>query len=152
MKRRTEATPRYETRATAEQFAAWLRDQLTRRGYDLGPRGGGQTKFAEDSGIGRATISRILSGKGSTETRNLALLAEALTLPLPEVLIAAGIISAAELDRVRAPQPRQHPLTPEEAADELGIHDPQARRVFIATTETLQRTPPHNGEGRTAEN
>ncbi|WHM36285.1 helix-turn-helix transcriptional regulator [Streptomyces sp. BPTC-684] len=140
------------TRATPHQFAAWLHDQLTRRGYDLRPRGGGQTRFADDSRIGRATISRILSGQGATDTRILALLSEALRLPLGEVLVRAGILDESELRAVQDPTPGSRRITPEQAADELGIDDGQSRRLFISMTETLQRTPPPNhGEGRAAE-
>lgn len=142
---------RTDALATPTQFAEWLRQQLERRGYDLRPRGGGQTKFADDSGIGRATVSRMLGGQGATETRVLDLLAKALKLPLPDVLVAAGILSAAELGRVRNPRPNT-PMTAEEAADELGIHDPLKRELFIAHTETLQRTRPRGGEGHRAEN
>ncbi|MFD7107715.1 XRE family transcriptional regulator [Streptomyces celluloflavus] len=137
---------------TAQEFAAWLRDQLTRRGYDLSSRGGGQTRFAEHSGIGRATINRILHSHGATDTRILALLADALHLPLGEVLVRAGILTEAELGAVRDPStPRR--ITPEQAADELGIADDQARRLFVSMTETLQRTPPPGkGEDHLAEN
>ncbi|MGI5450549.1 helix-turn-helix domain-containing protein [Streptomyces sp. CA-243310] len=139
------------TRATPAQFAEWLRQQLTARGYDLRPRGGGQTKFADDSGIGRATISRILGGHGATDTRVLALLAEALGSPLSEVLVRAGILDATELDAVQNPGTTGRRITPEQAADELGIRDEQARRVFLSMTATLQReTPRKNGEGNLA--
>ncbi|MFE4205391.1 helix-turn-helix domain-containing protein [Streptomyces goshikiensis] len=139
------------TRATPAQFAEWLRQQLTARGYDLRPRGGGQTKFADDSGIGRATISRILGGHGATDTRVLALLAEALGAPLSEVLVRAGILDATELDAVQNPGTTGRRITPEQAADELGIRDEQARRVFLSMTATLQReTPRKNGEGNLA--
>lgn len=139
----------------ARAFGDWLRDQLTRRGYDLGIRGGGQSRFAEDSGIGRATISRILNGSGATDTRVLALLADALHLPLGEVLVRAGILDESELRAVQAPDPGHRRITPEQAADELGIRDDQTRRLFVSMTETLQRTPPPgtngNGEDRLAE-
>ncbi|MFF9262033.1 helix-turn-helix domain-containing protein [Streptomyces longwoodensis] len=123
-------------------FAQWLRDRLEERGYDLGVRGGGQTKFAEDSGIGRATISRMLRGtQGSTDTRTLELLATALRIPLVEVLVQAGVLTPNELAAVQAPNPGTRQLTPEEAADELGITDEHARRMFISMVRTLQQPP-----------
>ncbi|MEU8990000.1 helix-turn-helix transcriptional regulator [Streptomyces sp. NPDC048558] len=139
------------TPPTAADFAAWFRDQLIIRGYDLRPRGGGQTRFADDSGISGATVSRILSGKGATDTAVLASLAKTLDLPLGEVLVRAGVLDEAELKAVRAPTPGAR-ITPEQAATELGIEDEQQRRLFISMTETLQRTPPPtHGEGRAAE-
>ncbi|MFJ9892689.1 XRE family transcriptional regulator [Streptomyces sp. NPDC091280] len=137
--------------ATPEQFAAWLRRQLEERGYDLKPRGGGQTRFAADSGLGGGTVSRMLRGQAVTETRTLQTLAAALRLPLAEVLVAAGVLSARELHDVRNPT-RTDPLTPETAADELGITDPQSRRVFVNMTETLREQRAESGEGRTVEN
>ncbi|KAA6215119.1 XRE family transcriptional regulator [Streptomyces albofaciens JCM 4342] len=139
-------------RTSPEQFAAWLRKQLERRGYDLRPRGGGQTRFIKDSGLSAGTVSRMLSGQTTTETRTLQQLADALDLPLGEVLVAAGILSAGELENVRSPQPRHTPMTPEQAADELGIVDPHKRELFINMTETLQRQRATNGGTHTAEN
>lgn len=135
------------TEDAARHFAAWLREQLIARGYDLGIRGGGQTKFAEDSGIGRPTISRMLAGHGTADTRTLALLADALRLPLPAVLVAAGILTESELSAVRTPTPGASRITPEQAADELGILDEQSRRLFVNMAATLQRTsPPATGD------
>jgi transcriptional regulator with XRE-family HTH domain len=134
----------------AQQLAAWLRDQLTRRGYDLGPRGGGQSRFAQESGLGRATVSRMLGGQGATDTRVLAQLAAALHVPLGEVLVRAGIATDNDLARIAEPEPGARRITPEQAADELGISDDQARRLFVSMVETLQRTPPPT-EQRSAE-
>lgn len=130
----------------AETFPDWLRDQLTRRGYDVtSPRGGGQTRFAERSGISRATVSRLLRGEGTTDIQTLTLLAEALSRPLSDVLVRAGVLDERELRAAQHP-PGDRRITPEEAADELGITDPQARAVFISMTETLQRNPPATQE------
>jgi transcriptional regulator with XRE-family HTH domain len=131
--------------AQAQQFGEWLHDQLVRRGYEMSARGGGRTRFADDSGIGRATISRILSGQGATDTRVLAQLAAALDVPLAEILVRAGILSADELRAVQTPGARRH-ITPDEAADELGIVDDQARRLFVSMTETLRKPPTTNGD------
>lgn len=141
-----------EQQGTPENFAAWLRDQLTVRGYDLGLRGGGQRQFSEASGISRATVSRMLGGQGATDTRVLGLLAEALRVPLGEVLVRAGILTPGELGAVQRPEPGARRITPEQAADELGIDDEQSRRLFVSMTHTLQRQKPDtNGEGSLAE-
>ncbi|WP_097990304.1 helix-turn-helix domain-containing protein [Streptomyces sp. f51] len=139
-------------RATPEEFAAWLRDQLERRGYDLRPRGGGQTRFAADSGIGQASVSRMLRGQGAPETRVLETLAVTLELPLAEVLVAAGILTRDVLQAIRQQTPRTDPLTPETAAAELGITDPQGIELFVSFTETLRKQRAKNGEDRIAEN
>ncbi|MFI5993131.1 helix-turn-helix domain-containing protein [Streptomyces sp. NPDC051362] len=134
-----------------EDFAHWLRQQLETRGFDLGIRGGGQSRFAEEAGIGRATISRILSGQGATDTAVLARLAEALHISLGEVLVRAGILNPSELTAINEPAAGTRRITPEQAAEELGIKDPQGRRVFVALAQTLQRTPPPDDAESAAE-
>ncbi|WP_326797483.1 helix-turn-helix domain-containing protein [Streptomyces sp. NBC_01808] len=139
----------------AKRFADWLRDQLTRRGYDLsGPRSGGKSAFAEHSGISASTVGRMLRGDKITDTRVLGLLAQALGEPLSDILVRAGIITADELGAVQRPSPGDRRITPEQAADELGITDAQSRRVFVSMAETLQRTQPPtstNGDQRVAD-
>lgn len=140
-----------EQPATPETFAAWIREQLTARGYDLGLRGGGQRRFADKSGISAATVSRMLRGQGATDTRVLGMLAEALGVPLGEVLVRAGVLSPSELGAVQRPAQGTRRITPEQAADELGIEDEQARKLFVSMTHTLQRQQPDDGEGSLAE-
>ncbi|WP_190061256.1 helix-turn-helix domain-containing protein, partial [Streptomyces echinoruber] len=128
-----------------------LRQQLERRGYDLRPRGGGQTRFAKDSGIGHGTVSRMLDGH-VPETRVLEMLADALDLDLAEVLVAAGILNRDLLHAIRNAGPRPEPLTPEEAAAELGITEPHKVELFVSMTQTLRQQRAKNGEGHIAEN
>ncbi|MEU3917086.1 helix-turn-helix transcriptional regulator [Streptomyces sp. NPDC029004] len=134
-------------------FAAWLHEQLSRRGYDLsGPRSGGKSAFASASGISASTVGRLLRGDHVTDTRVLAMLANALNVPLGEVLVRAGVLNQSELQAVQHPPAGRPGITPEQAADELGITDEQSRRLFIAMTNTLQRQPPPNtGEADLAE-
>ncbi|MGI5252808.1 helix-turn-helix domain-containing protein [Actinacidiphila glaucinigra] len=126
----------------AQAFAEWLHTKLTARGYDLtGPRSGGKSRFSEDSGLSPSTVGRLLRAEPVTDTDVLARLAAALGVPLGEILVRAGVLSEDELGAVRAPDTGPRRITPEDAAAELGITDPQARRLFISMTETLQRTP-----------
>lgn len=130
-----------ETRAqSARAFAAWLRSELASAGYNLSPRGGGQRLFAKDSGITTSTVSRMLAGEGSTDTRTLERVATTLREPLAEVMVRAGVLTPQDLQEVAHRDPTRPPMTPNDAADELGITDPHARRVLIATIEAL-RTP-----------
>lgn len=137
----------------AAAFAEWLQEQLTARGYDLtGPRSGGKSAFANNSGISPSSVTRLLRGDGVSDTRVLALLAAALQVPLGEVLVRAGVLEEAELQAVQHPSPGPRRITPEQAADELGITDDQSRRLFVNMTQTLQRKPPpETGEGHLAE-
>jgi transcriptional regulator with XRE-family HTH domain len=135
---------------SSADFATWLHRQLTDRGYDLSQRGGGRSRFAEDSGISPSTVGRLLRGEGAKDIGTLTTLADALGLPLGDVLVEAGVLSRGELDNVQHPTTGPRRITPEQAADELGIKDDQARRVFVSMVKTLQRTPPPT-EQRSAE-
>ncbi|MGW7201070.1 helix-turn-helix domain-containing protein [Streptomyces chryseus] len=126
---------------SARDFAAWLRDQLTIRGYNLALRGGGQRRFAADAGITTSTVSRMLAGEGSTDTRTLEKVAASLGVSLGEVMIRAGVLTPHDLQAVTYRDPNRPPLTPDQAADELGITDPYARRVFNATIKALRTEP-----------
>lgn len=140
-------------KATPQEFAAWLRQQLERRGYDLRPRGGGQTKFAKDSGIGAGSVSRMLSSEGHVPGLDvLEQLAKAFDLDLAEVMVAAGVIRRSLLHAIREQAPRPDQLTPEQAAADLGITDPTKVQLFVSMTETLRDQRTRNGEGNVAEN
>ncbi|MEW2297351.1 helix-turn-helix transcriptional regulator [Streptomyces sp. NPDC006743] len=136
----------------AEQFAAWLHDQLTAKGYDLsGARSGGKSRFAEDSGLSASTVGRLLDGKRVTDMDVLARLADQLGITLGTVLLRAGIVEDEDLIAVREPETGPDAMTPEQAATALNITDPHKRAVFVSMTETLQQPPPDTGEERLAE-
>jgi hypothetical protein len=134
-------------------FADWLRSELVRRGYDLsGPRSGGKGNFANDSGISRPSISRMLdpAGRSITDIGILTQLAESLQHPLGDILVRVGVIDSSELRAVQDPQPGPRRITPQEAAAALGITDTQSLRLFVSMAETLQRQPPPETGGQTA--
>lgn len=129
-------------RRTPTQFAAWLRNELTRRGYVLTPRGGGQKSFASDAGVSTATVSRILRGEGVTDLGVLEKIATSLGVRLGTILVEAGLLEPDELGSVQ--RPRGH-MSADEAADELGITDPTARQVFRGMVNTLKPGDPTAG-------
>lgn len=136
--------------STHHTLAEWLRARMVARGYDLGARGGGRTRLAEDTGVPRVAITRILSGTPTSDIGNLRALADHFGSPLADVLVLAGIITARELEAVRPePEPEPvadqlpvEPLTPEAAADELGITDPHQRAAFISMLAAFRRDTP----------
>ncbi|MEU4178160.1 helix-turn-helix domain-containing protein [Streptomyces sp. NPDC026589] len=127
-------------RRTPQEFAAWLHDRLVAKGYSLVLRGGGVSRFAEDAGVSKATISRILRGEGATEVAVLEKIGNALGIRLGTMLVEAGVIDPDELGGSQRPQGH---MTADEAADELGITDPTGRQVFRGVVDTLTpKTPP----------
>ncbi|MFD4996128.1 helix-turn-helix domain-containing protein [Streptomyces buecherae] len=120
-------------------FGEWLRDRLIARGYDLGPRGGGRSRFAEHAGISPPTVGRLLRGDhAAADMRVLAAVADALDVPFVDVLTHARVLTADDVEAIRRHAPAPPTLTPEQAADGLGIVDPEPRRVFLATVAALR--------------
>ncbi|CAL9530891.1 helix-turn-helix domain-containing protein [Streptomyces sp. enrichment culture] len=128
---------------SSADFAVWLTHELTARGYDVAnTRSGARARFAADSGLSPSTVSRLLRGYGATDIGTLTTLAKGLGIPLGEVLVRAGVLSREELDAVQHPPTGPRRITPEQAADELGIEDDQARRIFLGMVDTLRTPPP----------
>lgn len=64
-------------------------------GYDIdSPRGGGRTALAEASGMSISSVSRMLSGQSNISIEAVAGLADALRVPVSDVLVAAGFVSS----------------------------------------------------------
>ncbi|MCQ9706636.1 helix-turn-helix transcriptional regulator [Streptomyces sp. BSP1] len=123
------------------EFGRWLTGRLESLGYNLsGPRSGGRSAFAARAGISPSTVTRLLRGEMPTDTRILRTLAEAIDVPYPEVLVRAGVLTPDELAAVQRPTAPPGGITPEQAADQLGITDPAERRVFVNMAQTLRRT------------
>lgn len=117
-------------------LAHWLTRRLADRGYDLsGPRSGGITKAAEDSGISPASMSRLVRG-----TRTVAdidvyrRLGRWLNHPSGDLLVKAGLLTPGDLTT-------GHQITPEQAADGLGLTGHQ-RELFLLNVNALR--PPEN--------
>lgn len=126
-----------DRRRTAEAFGRWLRDRMSERDY--GGRGG-QGKLSKETGLAPSVISRLLNGATlNPDPESLRLIAGVLALPFGAMLVEAGVLSASELAAVQASPPMDRPpITPEEAAAELGITDPIARRMFLANIEAAR--------------
>lgn len=79
-------------------FGVWLRREMQRRGYDLeGPRAGGRTRLAKETGLSLSIISRILNDNRVPEIKALRSIGATLGYPLSEMLIHAGIITTDDL-------------------------------------------------------
>lgn len=124
---------------TPKTFAAWLREQLDLRGY---PARGGQKRFAADSGISPATVSRMLRADGVPALDTLHALADALDgVPLGELMVRAGVLTPEDLtDAARPIHPAS--ITPEQAARELGITSNQGVQTFKRMVSGLRATEP----------
>ncbi|WP_371518012.1 helix-turn-helix domain-containing protein [Kitasatospora sp. NBC_01300] len=133
MQQRTPATPGAE-----DLFPQWLDSRLRELGYDLGARGGGRTRFAADAGISASSVTRLLAGRGTPDAPLLAKIAPVLGVELSTLLIKAGVVTADEVSRAATPQPEGRPITPQEAAAQLGIESETAVALFVSMVETMQ--------------
>jgi len=130
-----------------EEFAAWVEDVMRERGYDIdSPRGGGKTKLAEDAGVHRAAITRLLQRQSMPDLETMRGLSRALGIPVRDVLIRSGKLT--EEDLPQAPAPPTEPaatggpyLSAEQAAAALGIPE-NLRAAFVQITEQLRLGTP----------
>nr|WTA00392.1 helix-turn-helix domain-containing protein [Streptomyces sp. NBC_00857] len=108
---------------------------MRRRGYDIdSPRGGGKSKLADDAGVHRAAVSRLLQRQSMPDLETMRRLAGVLEVPLRDMLIRSGKLSEDDLPIVARQQadtvedaPR---LTPQEAARKMGV-PPELREIFV---------------------
>ncbi|MFS8199941.1 helix-turn-helix domain-containing protein [Streptomyces sp. CWNU-52B] len=120
--------------AGLEEFAGWIEELLRARGYDIdSPRGGGRSKLADDAGVHRAAVSRLLQRQSMPDLETMRRVAAVLGVPLREMLIRSGRLTEDDLPltgAVRLADGEEHPrLDPEEAALRMGV-PPELRELF----------------------
>ncbi|MFJ4524646.1 helix-turn-helix domain-containing protein [Streptomyces sp. NPDC088810] len=123
-----------------EDFAGWVEDVMRARGYDIdSPRGGGKTKLAEDAGVHRAAVTRLLQRQSMPDLDTMRGLARALDVPVRDVLIRSGKLTEEDLPQAPAPPavPSPAALSAEQAAAALGIPE-HLRAAFVQITEQLR--------------
>jgi transcriptional regulator with XRE-family HTH domain len=123
----------------AQQFGEYVAAAVRAAGYDIdSPRGGGKKALAQRAGMSPASVSRMLAGQTIPDPEYLEALAEAVGVPLMELLVRSGIVSKRASQAVgSAPAVPEEPLTPEAAARMLGIRKPDRVQTFAAVAKTL---------------
>lgn len=124
--------------ARAERFGQRIAEAARAVGYDIdSPYGGGRTVLAKTTGLSLSTVSRMLSGKTLPSPYSVSALADALGVPLGELLVLHGVVSRDPFTpEERAVRPL--PTTPMEAAAALGITDPLSVRFFEVMVDALR--------------
>ncbi|MFD5629783.1 helix-turn-helix domain-containing protein [Streptomyces sp. NPDC127072] len=126
-----------------DKFATWIENVMRDRGYDIdSPRGGGKTKLAEDAGVHRAAVTRLLQRQSMPDLETMRGLSRALGVPVRDVLIHSGKLTEEDLPEVHAVAPVERlsgegTITAEQAAVALGIPE-HLRAAFVQITEQLR--------------
>ncbi|MCK8680328.1 helix-turn-helix transcriptional regulator [Streptomyces lichenis] len=121
-----------------ETFTAWIQEVIRRQGYDIdSPRGGGKSRLADEAGVHRAAITRLLQGQGTPDLETMRRLAHVLRVPVRDMLVRSGRLAEEDLPLPKLPEhtpladePRPARLTLEQAAAALGVPADQ-REMFI---------------------
>ncbi|WP_314224744.1 helix-turn-helix domain-containing protein [Streptomyces zaehneri] len=125
-----------------DAFAAWVEDLMRERGYDIdSPRGGGKSRIADEAGVHRAAVTRLLQRQSMPDLETTRRLARVLGVPVRDMLIRSGRLTAEELadphDYLASPPPSadfgRRP-TLEEVADLLGV-PADRREMFVRVVE-----------------
>ncbi|WP_344439560.1 helix-turn-helix transcriptional regulator [Kitasatospora nipponensis] len=129
------------------------------RGYDIdSPRGGGKSKLAEDAGVHRAAVTRLLQRQSMPDLDTMRGIARALDIPVREILIRSGKLTEQDL-----PNPVGYPavgvattaagdgstvarMTLEQVAQALGIPDDR-REMFIKVAQQFTPEEPGTEQG-----
>jgi transcriptional regulator with XRE-family HTH domain len=115
-----------------DAFAGWIEELMRRRGYDIdGPRGGGRTRIADEAGVHRAAVTRLLQRQSMPDLETMRGLARVLDVPVREMLIRSGRVTPEELpvSADLVPPPDWQP-TIEDFAHWLGVPD-ERLDVFV---------------------
>jgi transcriptional regulator with XRE-family HTH domain len=129
----TDATP-----TRAQKFAALVVPAAERAGYT---GHGAKARFARDTGMTESSVTRMWQGSALPEARFYDAISGAVGVDLGALLVEGGILSPESLQSLSETDPSQvgSALTPEEAANRLGIRDEVGRQLFYATIERLKR-------------
>lgn len=121
------------TTGELDRFATWIEELIRSRGFDIdNPRGGGKSRLADEAGVHRAAVTRLLQRQSMPDLETMRRLAQVLRVPVRDMLIRSGRLTEEDLPLPSAParSAAGRRLTLEEAADGLGVAADQ-REMFI---------------------
>jgi transcriptional regulator with XRE-family HTH domain len=129
----TDGTP-----TRAQRFAAVVVPAAERAGYT---GHGAKARFARDTGMTESSVNRMWHGQAIPRPPFFEPIAEAAGIHPSVLFVEAGLLSPESLQSLSETDRSQvgSGLTPEEAADGLGIHDAVGRAMFFGTVDRLRR-------------
>ncbi|MFE3031510.1 helix-turn-helix domain-containing protein [Streptomyces canus] len=132
-----------------ERFFALVYPALQEAGYTAYR---GQQRLVADTGMSTSTASRLINREQIPHVQFFAPLAKATGLSPIDLLVAAEVLppdyleSQQTLSETKQSQVGSDPITPEEAAERLGIHDEVGKFTFLAVVEKLKNPPAEDAE------
>ncbi|MGW5679501.1 helix-turn-helix domain-containing protein [Streptomyces sp. NPDC003860] len=108
-----------------DEFAGWVEGLMRERGYDIdSPRGGGKSRIADEAGVHRAAVTRLLQRQSMPDLETMRRIAPLLGVSVRDMLIRSGRVTPEELplgaDLAPTAEPRP---TLEDFARWLGVPD-----------------------------
>ena len=129
----TDGTP-----TRAQRFAALVVPAAERAGYT---GHGAKARFARDTGMTESSVTRMWQGNAVPDARFYDAISQVTRISLGTLLVEGGVLSPESLQSLSETDRSQvgSALTPEEAADRLGIEGDVDRELFYAAVERLKR-------------
>ncbi|MFB7452221.1 helix-turn-helix domain-containing protein [Streptomyces sp. NPDC056194] len=81
-----------------DEFAGWVEGLMRQRGYDIdSPRGGGKSRIADEAGVHRAAVTRLLQRQSMPDLETMRRIAPLLGVSVRDMLIRSGRVTPEEL-------------------------------------------------------
>jgi transcriptional regulator with XRE-family HTH domain len=132
----TDATP------TRAQQAQRFRDIVVPAAERAGYTGhGAKARFARDTGMTESSVTRMWQGTAVPDARFYDAISHVTSINIGTLLVEGGVLSPESMQSLSETGRSQvgSALTPEEAADRLGITGDVDRQLFYAAVERLKR-------------
>ncbi|MFB7461215.1 helix-turn-helix domain-containing protein [Streptomyces sp. NPDC056188] len=132
-----------------QRFCALVLPALEEAGYT---GYGSQQRLVADTGMNKSTVSRLVKKEAVPDVQFFPALAKAAGLDPVELLVAAEVLPRSYLESQQTLSETEQSrvgsgaLTPEEAAERLGIHDDVGKTMFYAVVEKLSREDHHDAD------
>jgi transcriptional regulator with XRE-family HTH domain len=132
-----------------ETFTEWLAAVALAAGYDTTPGRGGRADLAKKMGVDASVVGKALAGGVTPNIGTLRLLAQALDVPIAEMLVRSGTLKPEDLPQSgEAPPPPVTELDLRAVARHFGVPADRTQ-LFVASVEAVAKTFADEAEGDT---
>ncbi|MFF8607615.1 helix-turn-helix domain-containing protein [Streptomyces sp. NPDC015346] len=131
-----------------DEFAGWVEGLMRARGYDIdSPRGGGKSRIADEAGVHRAAVTRLLQRQSMPDLETMRRIAPLLGVSVRDMLIRSGRVTPEELPLAEdLLPPNDWQPTMEDFARWLGVPD-ERLGVFIKVVNQFLEPDADDAEG-----